>query len=104
MEIIKRQHFYKSHDWLTDENGLIDEDGFRSETHHGIFCERCGESICVECHPDYAQQDYQNKCFRKWLECPHCHSPQIRKSDHFCSMCGKPIEYNEHTPTKITYE
>lgn len=45
------------HNWKRDENGNINEWAWEAGFHNGVLCVDCGESVCVNCNPDYMELD-----------------------------------------------
>jgi hypothetical protein len=54
------------HRWKLDEYGKPDEWAWESGFHNGVYCEDCGETVCVHCDQD-------------WFEWDDCSGPPERK-------------------------
>lgn len=44
------------HKWRMS-GGAPDEWAWESGFHNGVYCERCGKTVCVHCHPDWEEMD-----------------------------------------------
>jgi hypothetical protein len=45
------------HQWKMDNLGKPDEWAWEYEFHNGVYCERCGKTVCVHCDPDWELMD-----------------------------------------------
>lgn len=45
------------HQWKLDKNGKPDEWAWEYEFHNGVYCKRCGKTVCIHCDPDWEQMD-----------------------------------------------
>ncbi len=79
---------YDKHEWKKDENGNVDEWAFEQGLCAGVVCERCGESVCVWCEPDYDK----GKCVVKKDVCPNCNSEVTKQYKH-CPECRQKLEW-----------
>jgi hypothetical protein len=81
---------YPQHDWITDEDGKIDEWAMSYDFHNGPVCKRCYHSFCVHCEP-YGFDD--GPCVIDEYTCPKCECI-LPKGTKFCSKCGQAIKWD----------
>lgn len=83
---------YDHHEWRKKEDGSIDEFAWSYESHNGVACERCNETYCIFCDPDYDEKG--DKCIIDEHYCPNC-GKYIISSDEYCNKCGQHIDWSE---------
>ena len=81
---------YGRHKWKKDEDGKIDDWAWEYEFCNGVVCERCGESICVHCNPDYDKLD---DCEANIYSCPFC-DKKVGYRQKYCD-CGQAIDWSD---------
>ena len=86
-KIIKK---YGKHKWKLKEDGTIDEYAWEFETHCGVICERCNETVCVFCVSDYEELE---DCKEEYWLCPNCGKRNNCKRKH-CE-CGQVFDWSE---------
>lgn len=104
MKMIKRKHVFKEHNWLKTEDGDINMWAYEEDFCNGPRCEQCATVACIHCEPEWEAEAKKIECSANWLECPKCHTHQIRDTDHFCCMCGTAIEFDDAAPVVISYD
>ncbi len=83
---------YEKHEWKKDEDGNIDLWAMEYEHHNGPRCERCGESYCAHCNPDYDDEP----CITDKNYCPTCgKSVYSFEKKSFCVHCGQPLDWSD---------
>lgn len=45
------------HQWRLRQDGTPDVWAWESEFHNGVYCERCGKTVCIHCHDDWEEMD-----------------------------------------------
>ena len=81
---------YEKHLWKTDARGNVDEWAFDFENHSGVVCERCDETVCVFCNPNYDAE----RCIVDKDCCPNCGADLLRfKHKAYCEKCGQAIDW-----------
>ena len=45
------------HKWKLRQDGTPDVWAWESEFHNGVYCERCGKTVCIHCHDDWEEMD-----------------------------------------------
>ena len=83
---------YEKHQWKKRENGEVNDWAWNDGFCNGVVCERCGESICVHCTPNYDDEP----CIVDKDLCPNC-GKQVWSHEHknYCSECGQALKYDE---------
>lgn len=76
--------FTKEHLWYKDEDGEIDEFRYESGFHNGPMCKICGETICVNCNPNWKESE----CLYGHYKCSECGNPSEEGKEKYCSSCG----------------
>lgn len=83
---------YEKHQWKKKENGEVDDWAWGSGFCNGVVCERCGESICVHCNPDYDDEP----CIVDKDVCPTCGNVVYRyENKKYCGECGQALKWSE---------
>lgn len=82
---------YGKHKWKRDEYGKIDNFAWEYEFCNGVVCERCGESVCVHCNPDYDKLD---DCEADTYSCPFC-DKEVGYRQKYCD-CGQKLDWREN--------
>ena len=80
---------YPEHDWITDEDGKIDEWAMSYEYHNGPVCKRCYHSFCIHCEPNGFND---GPCVIDEYKCPKC-GCILPKGTKFCSECGQAVKW-----------
>ena len=88
-ELIHIHEEYPEHDWITDENGNIDEFGLDYGFHNGPMCKRCYYSFCMHCKPNGWNDE---PCVIDYYECPTC-GKRMNKDKAFCEYCGQAVKW-----------
>lgn len=83
---------YDHHEWEKNPDGSINECAWDYGTHNGVACERCNQTYCVFCDPDYDEKG--DKCIIDEHYCPNC-GKYIISSDEYCNKCGQHIAWGE---------
>lgn len=91
----KPKHIHEEHErhqWRKKKNGEVDDWAWASGFCNGVVCERCGESICVHCNPNYDDEP----CIVDKDLCPNC-GKQVWSYEHknYCSECGQALKWSE---------
>ena len=83
---------YEKHQWKKKKNGEVDDWAWGSGFCNGVVCERCGESICVHCNPNYDDEP----CIVDKDLCPNC-GKQVWsiENKNYCSECGQKLDWEE---------
>lgn len=83
---------YEKHQWKKKKNGEVDDWAWGSGYCNGVVCERCGETICVHCNPNYDDEP----CIVDKDLCPNC-GKQVWSCEHknYCSECGQALKWGE---------
>ena len=83
---------YEKHQWQKKKNGEVDDWAWGSGFCNGVVCERCGETICVHCNPNYDDEP----CIVDKDLCPNC-GKQVWSYEHknYCSECGQSLKWDE---------
>lgn len=79
---------YGKHKWKLDEDGNIDEVAWGYEFCNGVVCERCGETVCVHCNPNY---DKLEDCEVDIYICPFC-DKEVGYRQKYCD-CGQKLDW-----------
>lgn len=79
---------YGKHKWKRDKDGKIDDFAWEYEFCNGVVCERCGESVCVHCNPDYDKLD---DCEVNIYICPFC-DKEVGYRQKYCD-CGQKLDW-----------
>ena len=88
---------YEKHEWRKDKDGNVDEWAFSVGYCNGVVCERCYESQCIHCNPDYDN----DACIVDKDICPNCKSEIERyPKKKYCSDCGQAINWNNTSTEK----
>ena len=89
----KPKHIYeehKKHKWKKRSDGAIDDFAWGADVHNGPVCERCGETPCMFCEPDYDKE----KCIINEWRCPVCDRLVSRYSDKKFCNCGQALDWS----------
>lgn len=78
----------KKHLWHKDEKGEIDMYYLDFGFHNGPGCEICGECICANCEPDWAEKE----CRIGYYVCSECEQPTKTGESNYCPNCGAKLE------------
>ena len=83
---------YEKHQWKKNKNGEVDDWAWESGFCNGVVCERCGESICVHCNPNYDDEP----CIVDKDLCPNCET-RVWRYEHknYCFECGQKLDWEE---------
>lgn len=81
---------YGRHKWKKDEYGKIDDLAWKYKFCNGVVCERCGESVCVHCNPDYDKLD---DCEANIYSCPFC-DKKVGYRQKYCD-CGQKLDWSD---------
>ncbi len=75
----------KKHLWYKDKDGTPDIFAYASGSCNGVRCRKCGNHICVHCHPDWESRG--DECDHEHYVCSCCGYEALEKTA-YCPNCG----------------
>lgn len=79
----------KKHLWERDEGGNVDLFRWERDYHNGPVCMKCRRCPCVNCRPDYDDEE----CYKPHFICSVCGRAELKK-EPFCN-CGTDMRERE---------
>lgn len=77
---------------MKDKNGNIDVWAAESDFHNGPMCERCYDSVCIHCNPDYDK----GPCVVDKDVCPSCNKELLGwHKEKYCAECDQALDWSD---------